>query len=242
MTNEVFDFGGFIRVDSVNYPSLISCTVFTRGCNFRCPYCHNPSFVVGSDSTPISVPEPAPQEAYSVEEILDYLKRRHGLLDAVVVSGGEPCLHKELKAFLRQVKGLGLKTKLDTNGSFPSVLEELLEEKLLDYVAMDIKTSPEKYPLVGFDKVKLVERSIGLIMQKAPDYEFRTTCVKPVVEAGDFEKMGAWVRGAKRMYLQHFKREVTLDPSYERALAFTDEELSQAATVLGLYVTSVSIR
>ena len=240
MASEVFDFGGFIRVDSVNYPSLISCTVFTRGCNFRCPYCHNPSFVIPSDSTPIFAP--ANQESYSVEEVLAYLKRRQGLLDAVVVSGGEPCLHKELRAFLEAVKALGFKTKLDTNGSFPSVLEDLFKDKLLDYVAMDIKTAPEKYGLVGFDNVELIARSVGLIMQEAPDYEFRTTCVKPIVQPEDFKQVGAWVRGAKQVYLQHFKREVTLDPAYEKAVAFSDQELLEAAEELKANVKFVGIR
>lgn len=239
LTN-MFDIGGFIRVDSVNYPSLIACTLFTRGCNFRCPYCHNPAFVVPSDST--SITQPAPQETYSVEEILSYIEQRRGLLDAVVVSGGEPCLQKGLKDFLLQVKKMGLKTKLDTNGSLPLVLENLLESKLVDYVAMDIKTAPEKYKLIGFDNCNLISQSIGLIMQKAPDYEFRTTCVKPIVEPEDFKKIATWISGAKRFYLQSFKNEVTLDPAYERAISFTDAELSSLANELKTHIKFIDIR
>ncbi len=246
----MLDFGGFIRVDSVNYPSLISCTLFTRGCNFRCPYCHNPAFVFSNDSTSVvlasdsqtAVQSSYVQETYSVEEVLSYIQKRCGLLDAVVVSGGEPCLQKGLKDFLAQVKQLGLKTKMDTNGSIPSVLEDLLDSKLVDYVAMDIKTTPEKYKLVGFNNYKLISESISLIMQKAPDYEFRTTCVKPIVEVCDFKEIGSWLNGAKRFYLQHFKNEVTLNPLYSNAISFTDEELFSIANTLKTDIKFVDIR
>ncbi len=236
--NNTFDIGGFIRVDSVNYPSLIACTVFTRGCNFRCPYCHNPGFVFGlkADSTPIDA------EFYSTQEILSYLKQRRGLLDAIVVSGGEPCLQKGLKDFLSQVKALGLKTKLDTNGSFPSVLEDLLDAGLVDYVAMDIKTSWDKYCLVGFDNVDLVKKSVQIILQKAPDYEFRTTCVKPIVEPEDFESIAITLEGVKRYYLQQFKREVTLDENFQQATAYQEEELQVFAKKLREKIRVVEVR
>ncbi len=240
MLDKELNIGGFIRVDSVNYPSLIACTLFTRGCNFRCPYCHNPSFVFAGDCT--SVVQTDSEETYSVEEILSYIKKRRSLLDAIVVSGGEPCLQKGLKAFLAQVKQLGLKTKLDTNGSLPSVLNDLLDSKLIDYVAMDIKTAPQKYYQIGFDNCNLISESIGLIMNKAPDYEFRTTCVKPIVEPEDFKGIGFWLHGAKRLYLQHFKKEVTLDPAYENAIGFSDQELISVAHELKTYIKYVDIR
>ncbi len=233
-----FDIGGFIRVDSVNYPTLLACTIFTRGCNFCCPYCHNPNFVsvLNADSTPINA------EFYTANEIISYLKQRNGLLDAVVVSGGEPCMQQGLKAFLQEIKKLGLKVKLDTNGSFPSVLEDLLDSKLVDYVAMDIKTSWDKYPLVGFDKVELVKKSVKLVMQKAPDYEFRTTCVRPIVEAEDFANIGLSLKGSKKYYLQHFKNNVTLDKSYQGATSFSDEELEVFADKLRENIGVVEIR
>jgi pyruvate formate lyase activating enzyme len=233
-----FDIGGFIKVDSVNYPSLLACTIFTRGCNFRCPYCHNPGFVVAlkSDSTPLNA------EFYSSEEILAYIKQRRGLLDAIVVSGGEPCMQKGLKEFLTQVKALGLKTKLDTNGSFPQVLEDLLNSKLVDYVAMDLKTSWDKYLLLGFDKVELVKKSVELVFRKAPDYEFRTTCVKPIVEPEDFASLGLAIKGAKKYYLQTFKNSVTFDVSYHNASSYSEEELKEQAVKLREFVEFVGVR
>lgn len=236
----MLDIGGFIRVDSVNYPSLIACTIFTRGCNFRCPYCHNPSFVFANDST--SIVQTDPQERYCVDEIVDYIKSRRNLLDAVVVSGGEPCLQMGLKDFLAQIKQLGLKTKLDTNGSLPSVLKDLLDSELIDYVAMDIKTAPEKYKLIGFDNCNLISESIALVMQQAPNYEFRTTCVKPIVEPKDFAKIGSWLNGAKRLYLQHFKKDVTLDPAFENAIGFSDEEFFSIVNELKTSIKFVDIR
>ncbi len=236
----MLDIGGFIRVDSVNYPSLIACTIFTRGCNFRCPYCHNPSFVFANDST--SIVQTDPQERYCVDEILDYIKSRRNLLDAVVVSGGEPCLQRGLKDFLAQIKQLGLKTKLDTNGSLPSVLKDLLDSELIDYVAMDIKTAPEKYKLIGFDNYNLISESIALVMQQAPNYEFRTTCVKPIVEPKDFAKIGSWLNGAKKLYLQHFKKDVTLDPAFENAIGLSDEELFSIVNELKTSIKFVDIR
>ena len=233
-----FDIGGFIRVDSVNYPSLLACTIFTRGCNFRCPYCHNPGFVsdLNADSTPIDA------EFYTPDEIISYIKQRRGLLDAIVISGGEPCMQKGLKEFLFQVKALGLKTKLDTNGSFPQILEDLLDCKLVDYVAMDIKTSWDKYPLVGFDNVELVKKSVKLVMQKAADYEFRTTCVRPIVQPEDFANIGLSLKGAKRYFLQHFKNKVTLDQSYQSATSYSDEELEVFARELRENIGLVEIR
>ncbi len=236
----MLDIGGFSRVDSVNYPSLIACTIFTRGCNFRCPYCHNPSFVFANDST--SIVQTDPQERYCVDEIVDYIKSRRNLLDAVVVSGGEPCLQMGLKDFLAQIKQLGLKTKLDTNGSLPSVLKDLLDSELIDYVAMDIKTAPEKYKLIGFDNYNLISESIALVMQQAPNYEFRTTCVKPIVEPKDFAKIGSWLNGAKRLYLQHFKKDVTLDPAFENAIGFSDEEFFSIVNELKTSIKFVDIR
>ena len=238
MTSGNFDIGGFIRVDSVNYPSLLACTIFTRGCNFRCPYCHNPGFVVDvkPDATPLNA------EFYTPDEISSYIKQRKGLLDAIVISGGEPCMQKGLKEFLIQAKELGLKTKIDTNGSFPQVLEDLLDSKLVDYVAMDLKTSWDKYLLLGFDNVELVKKSVKLVMQKAPDYEFRTTCVHPIVEPEDFEKMAKAICGAKKYYLQAFKNKVTLDVSYHSAISYTDDELQKYANIVKEYVKDIGVR
>lgn len=220
-------FSGFFKSDLVNYPGYVASTVFTCGCNFRCPYCHNPEFVVmGSDETYFG-------ETYTEEEILEYLNRRKGFLDALVVSGGEPTLHANLAAFLRRLKGIGLKVKLDTNGSRPEVIKSLIGEGLLDYVAMDLKAPLEKYHLMGFDRPELIEESMGLLRESGIDHEFRTTCPKIFLEEGDFPKMAKLV-GTSKWYLQTFNPAKTLDPAYNNVSSFSKEELSAIISSLGL--------
>ena len=252
MLNDLsFRIGGFVRVDSVNYPGLVACTVFTQGCNFRCPYCHNPS-LVGSHVSGISREEGATMaqngdaakdfESFTVDKVFDYVKHRHGLLDAMVVSGGEPCLQAGLLDFLGEVKKLGLRTKLDTNGSFPDKLEKALDEGLLDYVAMDIKTSVQRYGAVGCRDVDAVRRSVDIVMRKAPDYEFRTTFEKGVVQPEDIASIGLWVKGSKRFFLQRFNPKVTLDGSLGDEVQYSYEDLEGFAKELGAFVDSVKIR
>jgi pyruvate formate lyase activating enzyme len=186
--------GGLLRNSWIDFPGLVSCVVFTPGCNFRCPYCHNPHLVTGP------LPEGVPDE----NEVLAFLDRRRGLLDGVVVSGGEPTLRKGLVSFCTKVKALGFKVKLDTNGSGPDSVAALLSRGLVDYVAMDIKSDLPGYPALagpGFDPGAL-ERSIGLIMDRAPDYEFRTTCVRPFVDREIVARIAGMIRGARRYILQ----------------------------------------
>ena len=222
MLNDLsFRIGGFVRVDSVNYPGLVACTVFTKGCNFRCPYCHNPSLVWDGTMSQ-SNEETNDFESFTVDKVFDYVKHRHGLLDAVVVSGGEPCLQAGLLDFLGEVKKLGLRTKLDTNGSFPDKLEKALDEGLLDYVAMDIKTSVQRYGLLGCLDVDAVKRSVDIVMGKAPCYEFRTTCERGAVSPKDITLIGQWLKGAKKLYLQRFCPKVTLDGSLGESLQCED--------------------
>ena len=241
LNDRSFRIGGFVRVDSVNYPGLVACTVFTKGCNFRCPYCHNPSLVW--DGTMSQNNEEANDfESFTVDKVFDYVKHRHGLLDAVVVSGGEPCLQAGLLDFLGEVKKLGLRTKLDTNGSFPDKLEKALDEGLLDYVAMDIKTSVQRYGLLGCLDVDAVKRSVGIVMRKAPCYEFRTTCERGAVSPKDITLIGQWLKGAKKLYLQRFCPKVTLDGSLGESLQYSYEDLEGFAKELGAFVDSVKIR
>lgn len=241
LNDRSFRIGGFVRVDSVNYPGLVACTIFTKGCNFRCPYCHNPSLVC--DGTMSQNGDDANDfESFTVDKVFSYINQRHGLLDAVVVSGGEPCLQAGLLDFLGEVKKLGLRTKLDTNGSFPDKLEKALDEGLLDYVAMDIKTSVQRYGVVGCRDVDAVRRSVDIVMRKAPDYEFRTTCEKGVVQPEDIASIGLWVKGAKRFYLQRFNPKVTLDESLGDGVQYSYEDLEGFAKELGAFVDSVKIR
>ena len=182
----------------VDFPGKLAATVFTGGCNLRCPFCHNALLVNRLAENP---------ETHSVEEILDFLKRRKGLLDGVVLSGGEPLMQNDAAEFLEQVRSLGYAVKLDTNGCYPEELEEILKRKLVDYVAMDIKNSREKYGatvgIPGFD-VTPIEQSAALLKNSGIDFEFRTTVVKEFHTAQDIVSIGQWLAGSPRYYLQQF--------------------------------------
>ena len=188
---------GFQKLTALDYPGKIACTLFTPNCNLRCGFCHNAALVTAGEMP----------EEIDHEEILSYLRKRAGILDGVVLTGGEPLLHHGVAEFLRKVKELGYLVKLDTNGCFPEKLEELLSEGLVDYIAMDIKNSPEKYALTcGVERVDMeaIKSSIAIIKSLAPDYEFRTTAVDCLHTEDDFYAMGEMIKGAKHWYIQKF--------------------------------------
>ena len=213
-------FGGFQKTDLINYPGYVASTVFTRGCNFRCPYCHNPEFVIqGSDQTYFG-------ETYPEDEVLSYLERRKGFLDGLVISGGEPTLHSDLVPFMQKVKALGLKIKLDTNGSRPAVLSGLIKEGLLDYVAMDIKAPLKKYHMLGFTDTDSILKSIRILEECGVAHEFRTTCPRIILETEDFAEMGKLIGNKTTWYLQTFNPSKTLDPAYNNVSSFSTEELT----------------
>lgn len=224
---------GLNKLTLLDYPGLTACTVFTGGCNFRCPYCHNASLVLDPDSQPV----------IDEREFFDYLKKREGILEGVCITGGEPTLNPDLSDFIGKIKSLRYCVKLDTNGSNPEMLERLLSERLLDYVAMDVKNSPEKYPkTVGVPHLSTekIIRSAGLIMKLAPDYEFRTTVAAGILEKSDYEKIGSWLRGAKKYFLQVFRDSGDLiDPSQTGA---DISELDEAREILSRYVQRAEIR
>lgn len=188
---------GFQKLTLLDFPGKVACILFTPGCNFRCPFCHNASLVTHIEG-----------EDYSEEEILSYLKKRQGLLDGVVVTGGEPTLQKDLGDFLRKVKALGYAVKLDTNGTNPEMLKSIVSAGLVDYVAMDIKNVFEKYPVTagcgGVDIAK-IEESIDFLLADAVDYEFRTTVTAELHAPQDIGVIASRIRGAKRYFLQNFK-------------------------------------
>lgn len=189
---------GFQKMTLLDYPGRVACTIFTAGCNFRCPFCHNALLVTELDGS-MAIPE---------EDVLAVLKKRRGLLDGVAVTGGEPCLRPDLADFLRKLKDMGYPVKLDTNGSFPDKLAALIGEGLVDYVAMDIKNSREKYAeTAGFtsDLLPAVEKSVALLLEGRVEYEFRTTVMNEFHEAGDFDAIGRWIAGAPRYFIQPFK-------------------------------------
>lgn len=188
---------GLQKLSLVDFPGKVAATVFTGGCDLRCPFCHNAPLVLPGRGT----------SALDAGGVLDFLASRRGLLDGVVLSGGEPLLQPDAADFLAEVKAMGFAVKLDTNGCHSDALAGILDRRLADYVAMDIKNSLEKYPwtvgVPGFDTAP-VERSARLLMEGPADYEFRTTLVRPFHEVGDMETIGRWLRGARRYYLQAF--------------------------------------
>lgn len=186
--------GGLQKMTLLDFPGRVACTLFTSGCNFRCPFCHNTPLVTGG----------APE--FSEAALFGFLQKRRGLLDGVALTGGEPLLHPELPELLEKIRGLGYAIKLDTNGSFPDRLKKVLDAGLVDYVAMDVKNSKDKYDLTAgcAGVLPRVERSVRLLMQGGTDYEFRTTLVDELHEPEDFAAIGQWLRGAKRYYIQDF--------------------------------------
>ena len=189
------DIHGLQKLTLLDFPGHVACTVFLAGCDFHCPFCHNGGLVLGGM-------EPVMDDA----GLLDFLRKRQGLLDGVAVTGGEPLLRSGLPPLLRAVKDLGYAVKLDTNGSHPAALRSLVEEGLADYVAMDIKNSPDRYAETcgGVDLLGPVKRSAALLMAGAVDYEFRTTVCAPLHTPEEMAGIGRWLKGAKRYFLQPF--------------------------------------
>ena len=213
--------GGLQKTSLLDFPEKIAAIVFTVGCNFRCGYCHNPELINGGAK---------------IEDVFEFLKTRQGKLDGVVITGGEPCLQKDLPEFIKQVKELGFAVKLDTNGSFPEMLEKVLPD--LDYVAMDIKAPLEKYSQivnVDVDTSKIL-KSIEILKNGGVDYEFRTTVVKSQLSYEDFEKIGQLIQGAPRYYLQKFVVSKILDKSLENEKTYSTEEFERIIDILKSYV------
>lgn len=187
---------GLQKTTLLDFPGLVACTVFAHGCNLRCPFCHNAGLVVRK-----------PENIISQEELGEFLKKRKGILDGVCLTGGEPLAQKDAIEFIEFLKSFGYKIKLDTNGFFPERLKKAIDKGLVDYIAMDIKSSPEGYAkAVGIDGIDIspAMESVKLIMSSGVDYEFRTTAVKGLHLVSDFERIGEWICGAKRYFIQQF--------------------------------------
>ncbi|MBR1408817.1 MAG: anaerobic ribonucleoside-triphosphate reductase activating protein [Clostridia bacterium] len=209
---------GLQKMTLLDYPGKVACTVFLGGCDFRCPFCHNFELACG-------IAPPVMEE----DELFAFLEKRRGLLDGVAVTGGEPCLRSDLPRFLERIRRMGYSVKLDTNGTSPDVVDALITDGLVSYVAMDIKNSPEKYAMTaGVPAVDLdaINRSIALLMRGRVDYEFRTTVIDELHEAADFHAIGRWIAGAPRYFLQPFTDRDTVPtrgyhaPSRERMQAY----------------------
>lgn len=222
--------GGFQKMTMLDYPGKVACTIFTYGCNFRCPFCHNATLVIDE------------AQLFSCDEILSYLNKRKGILDGVCISGGEPLLQNDIFDFIKEIKALGLKVKLDTNGSYPERLKEAIDSGLVDYVAMDIKTSKENYSRVAGANVDIskIEKSVELLLENRVDYEFRTTVVRELHTKEDFDRIAVWLKGARRYFLQCFKDGENL---IEKGLsAYTETELISFLEVLKDSIKEVSLR
>ena len=226
-----------LKTSLIDYPGKICSVVFLDGCNFHCPFCHNPDLARGITDA---------SDTIHPDQFYRFLDRRRSFLDAVVISGGEPTLQPELGLLCEKIKQLGYSVKLDTNGSRPKVLQQLLAAGLVDYVAMDIKTDPAHYsPYIQKkgDPGCILE-SIRIIMESAPAYEFRTTCVKPLVNAASIETIGRLIRGAQLYVLQHFQNTDILQPQFFRAIdhTFSNDELEDLQSLIQPYVDQCLIR
>ena len=230
---ESIRFYGLQKLTLLDYPGNMAATVFTGGCNFRCPFCHNRSLVFLNEN----------DSEIANEDIFDFLKSRNKILDGICITGGEPLFHKGITAFIKRVRDLGLKVKLDTNGSNFEALRKLIDEKLVDYVAMDIKNSPEKYAMtIGLENYDLseIEKSKNYLLENHVDYEFRTTIVREFHEPEDLRKIGEWIRGAKHYYLQNFEDHGTC---IQAGLGEVDlHTLETMKRIAGEYVEHIEIR
>ncbi len=229
--------GGFQRFSLIDYPDKICAVVFTQGCNFRCPYCHNPELVRPGSKRPSS-------HGSEEKEILAFLEGRTGKLDAVTVTGGEPLLQSRLEQFLSAAKGLGYLVKLDTNGSFPSRLERIIRSQSVDYVAMDIKTSLDRYEYVvnrKIEKAKILD-SIRCVMDSGLDYEFRTTVVGGLFERDDFYKIGQLIKGSRLYVLQRFVHSRALDDRGLDMPVCPDEEIHSYREIMEGFVQRCVVR
>ena len=218
------EIGGIQKLTLIDYPGKVACTVFLCGCNFRCPWCYSKELVLPE--------EIKKQPKISEKEFFDFLKERKGLLEGVVICGGEPTINKALPEFCEKIKKLGFLIKLDTNGSNPKMLKSLTSlprsgSSLIDYVAMDVKLPKEKYSYsVGVKiDVKKIEESINVLKQGKIDYEFRTTVVPTVLDKEDIIEIAEWIKGAKRYYLQNFRAEKTINPKFEKIKPYPDKYL-----------------
>lgn len=230
-------FGGFQKTSLIDYPGKVSCVIFLSGCNLTCPYCHNPELVKGEGPFPSFL-----TEAW----VIDFLKKRIGLLDGVVITGGEPTLSRDILPLCKKVKELGFKVKLDTNGTNPEIIRQLIEKQLVDYLAMDIKTDPIAYSPV-FSRTPVSDRiltSIKVLMDSSIPYEFRTTCVKPLFDEGILKAVLQQIQGARQYALQRFHFIKILKPSFfeNQNCGFSEDELQTFREIASRYVQECIVR
>ncbi|MBO5948816.1 anaerobic ribonucleoside-triphosphate reductase activating protein [bacterium] len=226
---------GLQKSSLLDYPEKIAAIVFTQGCNFRCGYCHNPELLsINSKKQPF----------ISEDDFFNFLEKRKGKLDGVVITGGEPCLQKDLVNFIEKIKNMGFLVKLDTNGTFPDKLQTFLDNQLIDYVAMDIKSPLEKYHKITSSLIKKgdILKSIDLIMNSGVDYEFRTTVIKSQLSFEDLENISILIKGAKCYYLQKFEAFKIYNQALINEKTYTASEFKEIIEILKKNVCHVELR
>jgi pyruvate formate lyase activating enzyme len=233
--------GGLQKLTLIDFPERLAATVFLIGCNFRCPFCYSSELVL-----PEKIKN---QPVISQKEFFSFLTQRKGLLEGVVICGGEPTINNSLPSFIKQIKNLGFLVKLDTNGSNPRMLEYLINRKLIDYAAMDIKAPKEKYldivKVSGVLKnniIKKIEKSVDILKQSKIDYEFRTTVVPGLLGKNDILKIADWIKPAKRYYLQGFKGEKTINSEFESLRPYSGEYLLEIQQAISPFFDICQVR
>ena len=223
---------GLQKTTLLDFPGKVACTVFTGGCNFRCPFCHNASLVLSPNKV----------DTIDEKDFFDYITKRKGILDGVCITGGEPLMQKDIIPFIKKIKELGLSVKLDTNGSYHDTLKEIISLGLVDYVAMDIKNCPDKYNItVGLNQAPQdIDKSIDLLLEGKVPYEFRTTVVKELHTVDDMERLAMRIKGANKYFLQGFIDSGDLiDTGYS---AYSPEEMNQLLFVAKKWIPSACLR
>ena len=227
--------GGYQKLTLIDFPGTIATTVFTVGCSFRCPFCHNPELVLRAQF-------PAPNKME--QEFFKHLEKRKGKLEGVCITGGEPTIQPDIIEFIRKVRKMGFLVKLDSNGTRPDVLRQVFKEKLVDFVAMDIKNTPEKYSeTVGLTAdIERIKLSVQLIMNSGVPYEFRTTVVPGLHRQEDFLEIGKWLKGAKSYFLQEYRDGILLDPNLRKKTNGKKINLEKIRKSLTPFFEKVGIR
>ena len=225
---------GWQKTSLIDYPGKMCSVIFLPYCNFRCPFCQNPGLVKN----------PEEQPSISVEEVVEYIESKKEWIDGVCVTGGEPTIHKDLPELLEKFKSIGVFVKLDTNGSNPEMLKELIKKGLLDYVAMDIKAPLEKYHIAAGVKVdtEKIKESINIIKNSGIDYEFRATVIPRLHKKEDLQKMAELVKGAKKFAIQQFRPNITLDESFQKEKPYSNEELEEFKEMLKGFFEKIEVR
>ncbi|MFZ4632540.1 MAG: anaerobic ribonucleoside-triphosphate reductase activating protein [Patescibacteria group bacterium] len=237
--------GGLEKLTLLDYPDHLAAIIFTQGCNFRCHFCYNPMLVLPRKGEDLKIKKEKGFSPLSTEDLFLFLKERFGRLEGVVITGGEPTMHPDLPSFIKKIKDIGYLVKLDTNGTNPQMVTELIKEKLIDYIAMDLKAPLDKYEETTGVKLDYnnIKKSVKIITKSGLPYEFRTTVVPGLLVYDDFDKMGELIKGADKWYLQNFKSDTDLvDEKYKQQKGYTAKDMKEFAEIGKKYVNICEVR